>query len=168
MESGNERQNSIDIHAGGDVIGVGVNGDNNSIGKNMTVTQTNTQFRQITIDEHILSRLDQDYANVFKKVTESLNEQLRQSNSVKGDQVVEIKKSLEDLARETEGLKAGQPPPDDKKKVWIERLKVFTKNVMNTLPKAAATAAITPILAVFSKGVEYGLQQLLFGLGLGD
>ena len=104
------RDTGTSIHAGGDVIGVNVKGDKNIIGKNMNVSQTNTEINEITINQQILSKLDEEYANAFKQVTESLNNQIKQSKDVKPEQVVEIQKSLEDLAKETEGLKPNEQP----------------------------------------------------------
>ena len=104
------RNTGTSIHAGGDVIGVNVKGDKNIIGKNMNVSQTNTEINEITINQQILSKLDEEYANAFKQVTESLNNQIKQSKDVKPEQVIEIQKSLEDLAKETEGLKPNEQP----------------------------------------------------------
>ncbi len=86
------RDAGTSIHAGGDVIGVNVNGDKNIIGKNMNVSQTNTEINEITINQKILSKLDQEYATAFKQVSESLNNQIKQSKEVKPEQVVEIQK----------------------------------------------------------------------------
>jgi len=71
------------IHAGGDVIGVNVRGNKNIIGKNMNVTQTNTEINQITISPQVLSKLDEQYANAFKQVIESINNQIVPSKDVK-------------------------------------------------------------------------------------
>ena len=129
------RDTGTSIHAGGDVIGVNVTGDKNIIGKNMNVSQTNTEINEITIHQQILSKLDEEYANAFKQVTESLNNQIKQSKDVKPEQVVEIQKSLEDLAKETEGLKPNERPPEEKKKTWKEKFKVFAKYAIKALPK---------------------------------
>ncbi len=153
------------IHAGGDVIGVNVTGDKNIIGKNMNVSQTNTEINEITINQQILSKLDEEYASAFKQVTESLNNQLKQSKDVKPEQVVEIQKSLEDLAKETEGLKPNEQPPEEKKKTWKEKFKVFAKYTIKALPKTAATLALfTPLTAGFSKQIEDGLQPIVEGM----
>src|SRR4029078_13147463 len=99
------RDKGTSIHAGGDVIGVNVTGDKNMIGKNMNVSQTNTEIKEITINQQILSKLEQEYTDAFKQVTDSLNNQIKQSKEVKPEQAAEIQESLEDLAKETEGLK---------------------------------------------------------------
>ena len=58
------RDKGTSIHAGGDVIGVNVKGDKNIIGKNMNVSQTNSEINEITINQQILSKLDENYASV--------------------------------------------------------------------------------------------------------
>ena len=159
------RNTGTSIHAGGDVIGVNVTGDKNIIGKNMNVSQTNTEINEITINQQILSKLDEEYASAFKQVTESLNNQIKQSKDVKPEQVVDIQKSLEDLAKETEGLKPNEQPPEEKKKTWKEKFKVFVKYAVKALPKTAATLALfTPLTAGFSKQIEEGLQPIVEGM----
>ena len=129
------RDKGTSIHAGGDVIGVNVNGDKNIIGKNMNVSQTNTEISHITINQEILSKLDEEYSNTFKQVADSLNNQIKQSKDVKPEQVVEIQNSFEDLAKETEGLKPNEQLPEEKKKTWKEKFKVFAKYAIKALPK---------------------------------
>ena len=159
------RDAGTSIHARGDVIGVNVKGDKNIIGKNMNVSQTNTEINEITINQHILSKLDEEYAAAFKQVTESLNNQIKQSKNVKPEQVIEIQKSLEDLAKETEGLKPNEQPPEENKKKWKEKFKVFAKYAIKALPKTAATLALfTPLTAGFSKQIEDGLQPIVEGM----
>jgi hypothetical protein len=73
-----ERRNKgTSIQAGGDVIGVNVTGNKNIIGKNMNFSQTNVGVKEITIDQQILSQLDDNYVKTFKQVTESLTNQMR-------------------------------------------------------------------------------------------
>lgn len=160
-----ENDKGTSIHAGGDVIGVNVTGDKNIIGKNMNVSQTNTEINEITINQQILSKLDEEYVNAFKQITESLNNQIKQSKDVKPEQVGEIQKSLEDLAKETEGFKPGEQPPPEKKKTWKEKFKAFAKYAIKALPKTAATLALfTPLTAGFSKQIEDGLQPIVEGM----
>jgi hypothetical protein len=153
------------IHAGGDVIGVNVNGDKNIIGKNINVSKTSTDINQITINPQVLSNLDEQYANAFKQVIESLNNQIKQSRDVKPEQVANIQNSLEDLAKETEGIKPGEQQPEEKKKTWKDKFKIFAKYAVKALPKTAATLALfTPITASFSKQIEDGLQSVSEGI----
>ena len=97
QENDDGRGKDTSIHAGGDVIGVNVRGDKNFIGKNMNISQTNAEIKQITINQQILSKLDENYATAFKQIAESLNNQIKQLKDVKPEQFVEIQKSLEDL-----------------------------------------------------------------------
>ena len=131
----------------------------------MNFSQTNTEINQITINQQILSKLDEEYANAFKQVTESLNNRIIESKDVKPEQVVEIQKSLEDLAKETEGPKPNEQLPEEKRKTWKEKFKVFAKYAIKALPKTATTLALfTPLTAGFSKQIEEGLQSVVQGI----
>lgn len=153
------------IHAGGDVMGVNVNGDKNIIGKNMNVTQINREINQITINPQVLSKLHEQYQDAFKQVVESLNNQMKQSRDVNPEQVAKIQNSLEDLAKETEGINPGEQSPEEKKKTWKEKFKIFAKYAVKALPKTAATLALfTPITAPFSNQIEDGLQSVVEGI----
>jgi hypothetical protein len=156
---------SADVEAGGDVIGVNVKGNKNIIGKNMNISQASNQIVQITINQQILDKLDQNYANAFKQVSESINNQFRTSKDVSPEQAVEIEKSLEDLAKETEGLKPDEQPSEEKKRSWKEKFKVFAKYAVKALPKTAATLALfTPLTAPFSNVIEEGLEHVVEGM----
>lgn len=153
------------IQAGGDVIGVNVKGKGVVIGKNMKVNQTNTESKQVTINKHILSKLDDNYANAFKQVEQGINDQIKQSEDVKPEEVTEIQNSLEDLAKETEGLKAGEQPPEEKKRTWKQKFMAFAKHAVKALPKTAATLALfTPLTAGFSQQIEDGLGPVVEGI----
>ena len=117
MQEDEESSNvGTSIHAGGDVIGVNIRGDKNIIGKNMNISQTSTEIKQITINQQILSKLDEDYAKAFKEIAESLTNRIKESKDVKSKQVDEIQKSLEDLAKESEGLSQENNHPKRKRK----------------------------------------------------
>jgi hypothetical protein len=153
------------IQAGGDLIGVNVTGNSNIMGKNINAPQTSTQITEIIINQQILSKLDENYAKAFDEITKSLNNQFKESKDVKQEQVLEIQKSLEDLAKETEGLQPDQSPPEEKKKTWKQKFKVFARYVLKALPKTAATLALfTPLTAGFSKQIEDGLQPIVEGM----
>jgi hypothetical protein len=166
MQEDEESSNvGTSIHAGGDVIGVNIRGDKNIIGKNMNISQTSTEIKQITINQQILSKLDEDYAKAFKEIAESLTNRIKELKDVKSKQVVEIQKSLEDLAKESEGLQPGEQPPEEKKKTWKEKFKIFAKYTIKALPKTAATLALfTPLTAPFSQQIEGGLQSVVEGI----
>jgi len=158
-------KSSMNINAGGNVIGVNVKGNKNIIGENVNVSHTNKEIKQISINQQIISNLDNDYAKAFNKVTESLNNQLKESKDVTPEQVTEIQESLEDLAKETEGLTPNQEPPQEKKRNWKEKFKIFAKHAIKALPKTAATLALFhPLTAPFSKNIEEGLQHVVEGM----
>jgi len=167
MQNDNEDgdKGSVQVNAGGDVIGVNVNGDKNIIGKNLSVAQTSTEIKQINIDQQILSKLDSDYAKAFTQVAEALNNQLKASKDVTPQQVTEIQKSLEDVAKESEGLEPNQQASEEKKRTWREKFKIFAKYALKALPKTAATLALFhPLTAPFSTTIGEGLQYIVEGI----
>jgi hypothetical protein len=164
-EDQDKNRNSVNVNAGGDVIGVNVKGDKNVIGKNMNVSQTSNEIKQININQQILSKLDADYAKAFTQVAEALNNQLKASKDVTPQQVTEIQKSLEDVANESEGLEPNQQASEEKKKTWKEKFKIFAKYALKALPKTAATLALFhPLTAPFSTTIDEGLQYVVEGM----
>jgi hypothetical protein len=162
--------NSIDnsspnISAGGDVIGVDVSGNKNVIGKHINIAKTNTSTQEITINESTLKNLHQEYYDAFKKVVDSLNSKIKENKDVNSEQISEIQKSLEDLAKESEDISPDKQPDEQKKKSWKDKFKVFAKYAVKALPKTAATLALfTPLTASFSKNIEEGLQPVVEGI----
>ena len=156
---------SPNIISAGDVIGVNVSGSKNTIGKNINITKTNTSIQEITINESTLKNLHEEYSEAFKKVVDSLNSQIKEAKDVNSQQISEIQKSLEDLAKESEGLSPDKQPDEQKKKSWKDKFKVFAKYAIKALPKTAATLALfTPLTAPFSKNIEEGLLPVVEGM----
>ena len=90
-------------------------------------TQDNTNasnIKKITINEQILSKLDPAYCKVFKEVIDSLNSQI-ETNKISQQEANEIQKSVEDLAKETEGIKPNEEPSEEKKKILKGMFKVL-------------------------------------------
>jgi len=157
--------NSIIVNANGDVIGVNTKGDKNIVGKDIHVSQTSTNIKQINIDQQILSRLDTEYAKAFTQITESLNNKFEELKNITSEQVAEIQKNLEVLAKETEGMNPNQQPLEEKRRNWKEKFKIFAKHAIKALPKTASTLALFhPLTAPFSKNIEEGLQNLVEGM----
>jgi hypothetical protein len=155
----------MSIHAGGDVIGVNVAGDDNTIGKDINYYQTSSVTKQITLNQQALSQLDEEYAKAFREIIESLNTQIKHYKEIKPEQVIEIQKSLEDLVKETEGIKPSEEPPEAKKKIWKQKFRVFAKYAIKALPKTVGTLALfTPLTAPFNHQIEDGLQKVVEGI----
>lgn len=146
-------------NVGGDVVGVGVSGSGNIIGKGINVDISGT----VTIDSQVLNKLPAEYAQALKGFADNINEQLKRNN-IASQQVLPIKESLNELAKETEGLTPDKVPSILKKQTWNEKFFRVLKNVVPLLPKTAETiAAFTP-LSPFSKIIGESVQHLIEGI----
>jgi hypothetical protein len=144
---------------GGDVVGVGVSGSGNIVGKDVHVDISGT----VSINSQILNKLPEEYSVAFKDFADRLNEQIKK-NTLTPQQVQPIQESLNELAKETEGISPDKEPSILKKQTWKEKFFGVLKNVIPSLPKTAETiAAFTP-LAPFSKIIGEGVQKLVEGL----
>jgi len=152
----------------GDIIGFNTVGNNNVIGKDINFLKTNTEISQVTIDQNIISKLDKKYAITFIQLVESLNKEIKKLQEITSDKVVQIQNSLEDLAKETQGLTPGELPSDEKKKRWKVRFKIFAKYAIGVLPRTGASIALfSPFTAQFSQQIEEGLQFVVEAIQAG-
>jgi hypothetical protein len=139
---------------GGDVVGVGVTGSGNIVGKNITV------HGGIRLDPQLLARLPDEYATSLQAFTEAVNTQL-QVQKVPAEKVEPLQKEVEALAKETEGIKPAVPPSPLKKATLMTKLAGLAKNLLKTLPDAAAVAATFTPLAPFSKLIGTGVEEIV-------
>jgi hypothetical protein len=141
----------------GDVIGVGVSGSGNMIGKNIVVGSG-----AIKVSEHELAKIPvPEYAEALKSFIGSLNQQLK-GKSMPEEQVKEINKDVEELAEEVRDVKEPNQPIGELKKSDIKsKLFRIAKNVLKVLPKTAETVALFTPLAPFSKLIGEGTNYLV-------
>ena len=88
-------------NVGGDVVGVGVSGSGNIIGKNIDISGT------VTISNQQLQNVSNEYGTSLKSFSESLNRQLK-VNNVPPEKVKPIQESINELVKESEGIKPDQ------------------------------------------------------------
>ena len=100
--SGSKRDEIHFGNVGGDVVGVGVSGSGNIIGKNIDISGT------VTISNQQLQNVSDEYANSLKSFSESINQQLK-ANNVPPEKVKPIQESINELVKESEGIEPGQP-----------------------------------------------------------
>lgn len=139
---------------GGDVVGVGVTGSGNIIGKNVTV------HGGIRLDPQQLARVPGEYAASLQAFTEAVNAQL-QAQKIPAEKVEPLQKEVEALAKEAEGLKPAVPPSDLKKATLLTKLAGLAKNLLKTLPDTAAVVASFTPLAPFSKIIGTGVEEIV-------
>lgn len=139
---------------GGDVVGVGVTGSGNIVGKNITV------HGGIRLDPQLLARLPGEYATSLKVFSTAVNAQL-QASQVPAEKVEPLQKEVEALAKEVETIKPEEPVSFTKKSSLTARLAGLAKNLLKTLPDTAATIATFTPLAPFSKLIGTGVEEIM-------
>lgn len=132
-------------NVGGDVIGIGITGSGNVIGKN------------ITINSQQLQNIPSEYAESLTKFIEGLSR-------FNIPAAKPIQDSLNDFTKEVEGIKPEEKVNIIKQKSLNSKFSVFAQKVLKILPKTAETIiAFTP-LAPFSKIIGEEVQQLVLAI----
>ena len=150
----NESNGGIHIgNVGGDVVGVGVKGSGNIIGKNISVGS-------VSVNDQQLQKIPKEYADGLKAFTDAINQQFK-SNNVPTDKVAEVQKNVDDFSKELEGVKPGQDPGIVKKSNLKTKLINIAKAALTILPKTLQViTAFTP-LAPFSGLIGEDTQALI-------
>ena len=153
--NGNKSGISISRNTG-DVIGVGVSGSGNVIGKNIVVGSGT-----INVNETAIQNIPNEYAKVLKEFSENINEQLK-GRQIPEDKVKSINKDLTELGKEVEDVKPGEEDTVDYvKKVQIEgKTASLVQKILDVLPEAAETAATFTPLAPFSKIIGKTIKSI--------
>jgi hypothetical protein len=140
-----ENDRGIQIgNVGGDVIGIGVTGSGNVIGKN------------IIVNKQQLENMPSEYAASLTKFIEEFNKY-----NIPPEQVKPIQDSLTDFTKEVEGIKPEEKVSTVKQKNINSKFSIFAEKVIKALPKTVEiVSAFTP-LAPFSKLIGEGVQQLI-------
>ena len=142
----------------GDVMGVGVSGSGNIIGKNIvvgsgTINVSHNELAKISIPE---------YAKALDDFSKSINKQL-QGRQVPEEKVKQINNDLDKLAKEVQDVKPGKEEDLD----YVKQTNVEAKTasviqrVLDVLPQAAETVATFTPLAPFSKLIGKGIQGIV-------
>ena len=139
---------------GGDVVGVGVSGTGNIVGKNITVSGG------ITINANQLAKLPGEYATSLKEFSEAVNEQLK-LNKVPEEKIAPVRQEVEALAKEVEAVKPDAPATFTQKSSITSRLANVTKGLLKILPDTAETLAAFSPLAPFSKLIGAGVNEII-------
>jgi archaellum component FlaC len=140
-------ENDRGVHignVGGDVIGVGVAGSGNVIGKN------------IVINKQQLENMPSEYAESLTKFIEEFKKY-----NIPPEQVKPIQDSLNDVTKEVEGIKTEEKMSTVKQKNINSKFSIFAEKVLKVLPKTVETVSAFTPLAPFSKLIGEGVQQLV-------
>lgn len=147
--------NGIHIgNVGGDVVGVGVNGSGNIIGKNIIIGS-------LSVDDQLLQQIPQKYADSLKLFTDTLNQQFK-ANNVPPDKVADVQKNVNEFSKELVGIDAGQDLGIIKKSNLKSKLINIAKAALTILPKTlpVVLSAFTP-LQPFSQLIGEDTQVLV-------
>jgi hypothetical protein len=150
-------ENDKGIHIsgiGGDVFGVDVSGSDNVIGKNIAVSGT------LNVNNEQLSKLSHEYAKSLKDFSTSINELIVNQN-IQQLQLVPIQQSINELVKETEGVKPDEELEGIKKVNLKTKFVNVAKNILKVLPKTAETVAAFTPLAPFSILIGEATQSII-------
>ena len=150
-------ENNKGIHisgVGGDVFGLDVSGSGNVIGKNISLSGT------INVNNEQLSKIPDEYAKALKDFSASINKQITNHN-IYQSQLVPLQESINELAKETEGIKPDQEVVVVKKTELKTKFVNVAKNVLKVLPKTAETVAAFTPLAPFSRLIGEATQSVI-------
>ncbi len=148
---GYDYDRGIDISGNsGDVIGVGISGDGNIIGKNITIGGS------ININKNILDNTDPQFKNSIEEFEKIINEKLK-GIPVPEDSKKSLQENVEKLAKEVKDVKPDQVLQDEDK---VDSIKSYMINIADKIVElspdiAESIASITP-LAPFSKVIGKG------------
>jgi hypothetical protein len=140
-------ENDRGIHignVGGDVIGIGVTGSGNVIGKN------------IVINKQQLENMPSEYAESLTKFIEEFKKY-----NITPEQAKPIQDTLNDFTKEVEGIKPEEKVSTVKQKNINSKFSIFAEKVLKVLPKTVETVSAFTPLAPFSKLIGEGVQQLI-------
>jgi hypothetical protein len=142
-----------DVHTSsisGDIIGVGISGDGNIIGKNITIGGS------VNINKSILNNTDPQFKNSIEEFEKTINEKLKDI-PVSEDSKISLQENVEKLAKEVKDVKPDQVLQDEDR---VDSIKSYLVNISDKIVElspniAESIASMTP-LAPFSKVIGKG------------
>jgi hypothetical protein len=140
----------------GDVIGVGVSGSGNIIGKNIVVRSGTINANQTEIQN-----IPNEYAKAITEFSNSINERLK-GRQISEEKVKSINNDLTELGKEAEGVESGKEDKVDYvKKLQVEgKTASLVQKILDVLPEVAETAATFTPLAPFSKIIGKNIKNI--------
>ena len=141
----------------GDVIGVGVSGSDNFIGKNIVVGSGTINANQTE-----LQNSPNEYTKAIKDFSVSINEQLK-GRQISEEKVKSINNDLTQLGKEVEGIDPGKEEKVDYvKKLQVEgKTASLVQNILSVLPEVAETVSTFTPLAPFSKIIGKSVKSIV-------
>jgi hypothetical protein len=138
----------------GDVIGVGVSGTGNIVGRNVTVSSG------LRLDPDALSRMPAEYAASLQAFSENVNRQLS-AHRVPAEKISPVQNEVDALSREVGDLKPDKPVSIIKAAGITTKLAAMAKGLLKILPQTAETIATFTPLAPFGKLIGTGIEEVI-------
>jgi len=135
----------------GDTIGVGISGDGNIIGKNITIGGS------ININKNVLNNIDPQFKNSIEEFEKMINEKFKDT-SVPEDSKKHLQENVEKLAQEVKNVKPDSALQNEEK---IDSIKSYLVNIADKIvelsPDIAESVALMTPLSPFSKVIGKGV-----------
>ncbi len=129
----------------GDVIGVGIQGDANVVGKNISIGGDINKYDNLA--PAFKNSLDDFLVFINKKSSGQLTEEQKKS----------ISENIDKLAKEYQSVKTDEEIQDEDKKDDVKsRLILLAEKVVDLMPDVAESIALVTPLAPFSKDIGKG------------
>jgi hypothetical protein len=148
----NELEKELNISGNsGDIIGIGISGDGNIIGKNITIGGT------IDINKNDLFNIDSQFKNSIEDFEKLINEKLKDF-FVLEDSKKYLQENVEKLAKEVKDVNPNQILKDENK---VDSIRSYLVNIADKIVElspdiAESVASMTP-LSPFSKAIGKGV-----------
>jgi hypothetical protein len=114
----------------------------------------------IKVEKNILSKLDLEFQNSITDFTKLLKKEL-EGKTLTPEQISTVNNSINDVAKEFEGVKADEEIPDEDRKDDIKsKLRNLADALLALAPDVAEKIAELTPLAPFSKSIGKGVTYL--------
>lgn len=140
--------------SGGEVIGVGVSGAGNVIGREVSVSGT------IQVGAATLARVPDAYATGLTAFTETVNREL-EAVQASPEEVAAVQEAVEALAAEAAELRPEEAVDWKRKRGLGTALRAVAHGLLRVLPQAARTVAAMTPLAPFGALIGEGLEAIV-------
>lgn len=114
----------------------------------------------ITINQQQLAKIPDEYAKSLQAFSEAVNAQLKKHN-VSKEEAAPVQESINELAKEVEGIKREEKINIEKKEDIKSKLTKAAIRLLKILPEGAETLATFTPLAPFSKIIGKGVEEIV-------
>lgn len=132
----------------GDVIGVGIKGDANVVGKNISIGGG------INVNKNKYENLEPEFKSSLDEFLAEVN---KKSGQLSDEQRKSISEIIDKIAKEYQSVKPGEEIQDEDKKDEIKSKQIsLAEKIVDLMPDVAESIASVTPLAPFSKAIGKG------------